>query len=548
MSQTEWENLASLLSLVTAAFAAILLIAGLVPRAVLDAIEKRTNAVARQRILCFILLPALSLGTNLLIARHNGIPIPAVHDEFSYLLAADTFSHGRLTNPTPAFWEHFETPQQLVRPTYMSKYPPGQGIALAVGQVLCNLPIAGVWISTALAVLAIYWMMLAFLPRNWALLGGIVAALHPQLLDWSQNYWGGSVAVLGAALVLGAWGRLMISHDALSGVWLAVGLIILANSRPFEGLVLSVPLMLGLGFSRGKNCFSLLIPAGVPLLIGALLMGYYNFRVTGNPWRSAYLEYISQYEIYPKLWIMSPRPAPVYRNVAMQFAHQDFDGQAYLAMHTLSGVLFNTPTRLRALFDTNLNLMVLLVPFALGIFTRWRAGLVWVILAVALVGIAGWAELFLYRHYIAPMLPGVLLLTMVGWRKLARWTWQDRPIGRALAIATVAGFLAGAGMVTAQPLDRTTILVAYQELQQLLPRLQKGRHLIFVTYAPMHSLHVDFVHNRSDPDQSQIIWVRSFGPKADLPVARHYTGRQVWLLHVGGKLDLEPYLREQSPR
>src|SRR5688500_552647 len=175
-----------------------------VPRRLRDAVQSLTNRrgfiLALVGILSFLATSSLSLK--------RGLPLPLVHDEFSYLLAADTFANGRLTNPSPPAWEHFETMHVLVTPTYQSKYPPGQGLMLAFGQFFFGHPIWGAWITTALASMTITWALLALVPPRWTFIVGLLTALHPQMLEWGQRYWGGSLATLGGALFLGALFRI----------------------------------------------------------------------------------------------------------------------------------------------------------------------------------------------------------------------------------------------------------------------------------------------------------------------------------------------------
>ena len=59
------------------------------------------------RAVLFVIVVAL-VGRALLLPW-VGVPQPRIDDEYSNLLMGDTFAHFRLTNPTPAAWQHFET-------------------------------------------------------------------------------------------------------------------------------------------------------------------------------------------------------------------------------------------------------------------------------------------------------------------------------------------------------------------------------------------------------------------------------------------------------
>lgn len=157
-----------------------------------------------------VLVALLSLASSALVAALLPERVPRNHDEFAYLLAAQTFAGFRLTNPTPPRFPFFESPHVLLEPSYMAKYPPGHGLALAVGLRLGR-PIYGVWLESALFAAAVTWMLRAFFAARWALLGGVVVILQFGLTHyWAQTYWGGRsrrVAARSSSARRGASGR-----------------------------------------------------------------------------------------------------------------------------------------------------------------------------------------------------------------------------------------------------------------------------------------------------------------------------------------------------
>src|SRR5437870_12414874 len=97
-------------------------------------------------------------------------------------------------------------------------------------------------------------MLQGWLPQGWALFGGILALLRMRTLSfWMNSYWCPALAATGAALVLGALPRLRRSVRPRDAALLALGLAIMATSRPYESLLLTIGIAVALPFWLKKK-------------------------------------------------------------------------------------------------------------------------------------------------------------------------------------------------------------------------------------------------------------------------------------------------------
>src|ERR1700723_635273 len=289
------------------------------------AIERWFARLAHRRRLAVLVIGFSVIAIRVALIPILGIPQPSIHDEFSYLLAADTFAHGKLTNPTHPMWIHFESFHIIQKPTYMSIYPPVQGIVLAAGQLLGH-PWIGQVLATALMGSALCWMLQGWLPPSWALFGAALAVLRLGILSyWMNGYWSTSIVAFGGALVLGAWPRLRKHLRTRDALLMSLGLGILANSRPFEGLVFAVPVafaMLSWLVGQDRPSFRQSVPRVIFPMVFALAIataatGYYYYRVTGSPFRMTYQVEAETYAAAPFFLWQTPRPETSYHNEVM---------------------------------------------------------------------------------------------------------------------------------------------------------------------------------------------------------------------------------------
>ena len=493
--------------------------------------------VSRRKTVMCLLVMAMTMAIRIALLPRIPIPQPYVPDEFSYLLGAETFASGRLTNPPHPMWVHFETLNELMRPTYMSMYPPGQALFLAMGWKLLGHPWFGVWISFGLFGACLCWMLQNWVPPVYAVLGTAVTLTNISLLGyWMNSYWGGAVAASAGCLLLGALPRLARRVKSKDVVLAAISLVILANTRPYEGLVISAVAFLALLFLRTRQQRSLAellsLRCVIPLLLvcgaGALLDGYYNYRVTGNAFLMPYAVYFRDYRSAPPWIIFSARKPPVYRHVALENSWED-DLEHFRKVRSNPLLALTESVQVFNFYCSSL----FLFPIALGILLSGSYRL-WTAAAICFCVWCGFLiEYVKFPHYIAGSVGLFPLLAVYGFRLL-------RVIGRSygpvlvLALATLLCIQGALRRGQERGHVWETRDANFMSLRMIAMRQamkQGGRHLILVRYSADHIDKAnECVYNGADIDASQIVWAVDMGEAKNRELVNYYRGsRKIWL-------------------
>jgi hypothetical protein len=449
-------------------------------------------------------------------------------------------------------WPHLESMHIIQHPTYGSMRPVAPGIFLAAGKVLAGNPWIGVYISAAAMCALICWMLQGWLPPVWAFLGGLLSILRLGLFGyWMNSYWGGATAAIGGLLVLGALPRILRKPRIPEALLLALGAVILANSRFFEGFVLCVPvggyLAVWLLKKRGRELWAVtarvVLPASLVLLVAAAAMGYCNWRVTGNPLRMPYQANRDQYASAGIFLWERPLPAPVYRTQAMRDFYVGWELTQFMEAKHPIGFATNLLGKAGAFWMFFLGPAFTVPLFFLRPTRDSRIRPLLVIGALSLTGLA--LNTWFYPHYAAPITGVIYAVVLQGMRHMRAGCRRGSPAGLLLARSIPLVCLGMAALrVVAQPLsfymppDWPMTWYYTQpgntERARILDRLARepGRQLAIVRYAPTHNFFEEWVYNDASIDDSPVVWAHELDEPSNRALIQYFRDRRAWLVEA----------------
>jgi hypothetical protein len=476
------------------------------------------------------------------------VPIPFINDEFSHLLLADTLMHGRVANPTPRFWEHFESLHIIQQPHYVSNYFPGHALFLAAGRIALGHPWAGILAEYALFLAALYWALRGWMPSRWALFGMVLAVVRFGIGSyWINAYHAGFIASIGGALVFGAFARLRASRsrqnatsDVMLGLAFGWGLAILASTRPFEGLFFALPFAAVLMWEMRTSLGRLLrvtLAAAVIVLPAMAALGIYFEHITGSPFVTAYQ--ISQKTYGWPMGLAWRTPPKIQNRHPEMQNYYDYEIGEHEKVGSVGGFIEFLTFRLQEYWRFFFGPLLTIPLLMLGRVGKRRP----MLLAGAAGGIVAiLAEGAASPHYLAPAAVVFVAVVVEGCRYFDGLRLRVAPLLIA-AMAVVLMIRIGleqAGLPYSQRINFQSWCCREKgnmnkarmtaELEQI-----PGKHLLFVKTKTNLDDIFQWIYNDADLDAARFVWARDLGAERNAELARSFARRQIWLVDPNAK-------------
>jgi hypothetical protein len=348
------------------------------------------------------------------------------------------------------------------------------------------------------------------------------------------------VAAIGGALVVGALPRLLRHWRARDSLILGLGVVVLANSRPFEGFFLCAPVLVVLLarlWTRGRPSLKVTLRRVAPPLcvigiLGGLFMGYYNWRGTGSALLAPYMVNEKTYFSTPAFLWQAPKPALHYANPQFEkfyngYCREIWSEQRITGISSAVRVTFNTvKATINFFLWPELCLPLLALPWILR-DRRVRFLAIQAAVVFSALLLVSW----FVPHYLGPLTATGFALVLQGMRHVRLWKFGGRPVGIGLSrmIVLLAAILAPCNPIGELSLVDKPDPIAYRV--RFIDQLDhmRGNHLVVVRYSPEHYVLREWVYNSADIDNSQIVWAREIPGVSLQPLFDYFHGRQVWL-------------------
>jgi hypothetical protein len=260
--------------------------------------------------LFLLLTSGFVLAITNLISWHVFKHIPHVVDSMGQILQGRIFASGHITLPV-RFDSYFcGIPSVFNDGARMfAQYPFGHSLLLALGTLagaewLVN-PLLG-----AAEIVVLYFLGKELYDEKTGRIAALLGVASPFLVFMSSEYMNHSSALLFISLFLLFFFRTIrplrdtkapsrLIDPLLSGLSLAMAL----NIRPLSALAVAAPLacyaIYLLARSKGKALSSFLVLL-VPVMLGVVAFGLYNYLTTGSPWLSGYDVYGMLKDLHPR--------------------------------------------------------------------------------------------------------------------------------------------------------------------------------------------------------------------------------------------------------